>query len=298
MDIKIINYTSLSELKELADKNNLSIGEYVLEEEVLSMEVSRDEIIDRMRKQYQVMQDSINDGISKPTKLKIEIQDQGKLFLNYAESGKSLFGECIGKVIARAIAVAELNASMGRICASPTAGSCGIFPSVLITMSEKYNFSEEAIIKAMFAAAGVGLIISNTMSISGALGGCQAECGTATAMAAAALTELLGGNNDKILNSIAISIKNIEGLICDPVASLVECPCIKRNASGAVSAILAADMAISGIKSIIPVDEVLLAAKSVGDKMDGAFKETAEGGLANTETGKAYFNKIFLSKNC
>lgn len=296
MNIKVIKYTTLKELKELADKNNLSIGEYVLEEQILSMEISRDEIINRMRKQYQVMKESINDGLNKPTKLKIEDQDQGKMFLKYVESGKSIFGDTIGKVIARAIAVAELNASMGRICASPTAGSCGIFPAVIVTMSEKFNFKEEDIIKSMFAAAGIGIVIANTMSIAGAIGGCQAECGAATAMAAAALTELLGGSNDKILNAVAISIKNIEGLVCDPVASLVECPCIKRNAHGAISAILVADMAISGMNTVIPVDEVLTAAKSAGSKMDSGFRETAEGGLAKTETGKYFWDKIFSSK--
>lgn len=296
MDIKVVNYTSLKELKELADKNNLSIGEYVLEEQILSMEISREEIIDRMRKQYQVMKESINDGLTIPTKLKIEKQDQGKIFLKYVESGKSIFDEFIGKAIARAIAVAELNASMGRICASPTAGSCGILPAVIVTMSEKYNFKEKDIINALFAAAGIGLVIANTMSISGATSGCQAECGAATAMAAASLTELLGGSNDKVLDAAAISIKNIEGLVCDPVASLVECPCIKRNANGAISAILAADMAISGMKSIISIDEVLLSAKEVGMKMASEFRETAEGGLAKTESGRAFWEKIFSSK--
>lgn len=296
MDIKMIRYTSLRELKELADKNNLSIGEYVLEEQILAMGISRNEIISKMEKQYKVMKESIEDGLTKPTKLKIEDQDQGKMFLKYVENNRSIFGETIGKVIARAIAVAELNASMGRICASPTAGSCGIFPAVIVTMSEKYNFKEEDIIKSMFAAAGIGIVIANTMSIAGATGGCQAECGAATAITAAALTELLGGNNIQILDATAISIKNIEGLVCDPVASLVECPCIKRNAHGAISAILAADMAISGMNTVIPVDEVLASAKSVGLKMDSGFKETAEGGLAKTETGSYYWDKIFSSK--
>ena len=281
-----INYSSLKKIADIADGERISFSEAVIQEQMKSLEVSEKVLIDKMEERYQVMKKSIEDGLSKENHLKIEQIGGAKLYNSYVDGGKSLLGSIVGKVASRAMAVSELNASMGKICASPTAGSCGIMPASIITMEEEYKISHDKVIRSLFTSAGIGMVIANIVGVAGATAGCQAECGTATAMAAGTIVEMMGGTNDMILDAVAISIKNIEGLVCDPVAGLVECPCIKRNSSGAVSAVLSADMALAGIKSIIPVDEVLLSMKQVGMKMSSEFKETSLAGLATTETGK------------
>lgn len=288
-----MDYISIKELIDKSEKLKMPIYQVVMEDQAESLDVSIDVLYDRMCDSYKVMCESIDKGFTENSSLKIEQQDASKLFKSYAEEGKSIFGTKIGLVIARAMAVSEVNASMGKIVASPTAGSCGILPACIVSIRDIYGLTEEQIVHSLFTASAVGMVIANVGSIAGATGGCQAECGTAQAMASAAITELLGGNNEQIQNAIAIAIKNIEGLVCDPVAGLVECPCIKRNASGAINSILASDMALAGVKSIIPVDEVILAMKQVGDIMDDRLKETAKGGLAITDTGKALNKKIF-----
>ena len=182
---------------------------------------------------------------------------------------------------------------MGRIVASPTAGSCGILPAAVLTMQAERNIPEHDCVMSLFTASAVGIVIANNASLAGAEGGCQAECGSASAMAAAALTELAGGTPEMIGNAVAIALKNVLGLVCDPVAGLVEIPCIKRNASGVAGAIVAAELALSGIKSAIPADEVITAMKKVGDMISPALKETAEGGLAATPTGRKLYEKVF-----
>ncbi|NLA58510.1 MAG: L-serine ammonia-lyase, iron-sulfur-dependent, subunit alpha, partial [Firmicutes bacterium] len=184
------------------------------------------------------------------------------------------------------LAVAEINASMGRIVAAPTAGSCGILPAALLTVMEEKNIPEDRVILGLFTAGGIGLVISKQATIAGAQGGCQAECGSAAAMAAAAIVEMVQGSPQQAAHACAIALKNVLGLVCDPVAGLVEVPCIKRNAMGVANALVAADLALAGIKSVIPADEVIEAMRSVGSSMPGALKETAEGGLATTPTGK------------
>ena len=288
-----MDYISINELIEKSDKMGKPLYQLVMEDQASTLNVSIDFVYDKMLKAYKAMCDSIDKGFTEKSALKIEQQDASKLFKKYAEDGKSIFGKEIGLVIARAMAISEVNASMGKIVATPTAGSCGILPACLVSIKEIYNLTEEQIVNSLFTASAVGMVIANVSSIAGATGGCQAECGTAQAMAAASIVELLGGSNSQIKNAIAIAIKNIEGLVCDPVAGLVECPCIKRNASGAINAILSADMALSGVESIIPVDEVILSMKQIGDIMDDRLKETAKGGLATTYTGKKLQNKIF-----
>ena len=182
---------------------------------------------------------------------------------------------------------------MGRIVAAPTAGSCGILPAALITMQEEKGCSDHDCVMALFTASAVGMVIANNASLAGAQGGCQAECGSAAAMAAAAIVELAGGTPKMAEHAIAIAIKNILGLVCDPVAGLVEIPCIKRNVSGVSIAFTAAEMALAGIESKIPVDECIQAMKSVGDSMCSALKETALGGLAMTPTGIQYAKRIY-----
>jgi L-serine dehydratase len=211
-----------------------------------------------------------------------------------AVEAKSIFaGEFLGRVMARALAVAEVNACMGRIVAAPTAGSCGILPATILTLKEEKNLSEEQAVMGLFTAAGIGMVIAKRASISGAEGGCQAECGSASAMAAAAMVELVGGTPGMAAQACAIAMKNTLGLVCDPVAGLVEVPCIKRNAGGAANAIVAAELALAGIESTIPVDEVIAAMKSIGDTMPSSLKETALGGLAATPTAKSITKTLY-----
>ena len=193
----------------------------------------------------------------------------------------------------RALAVSELNAAMGRIVAAPTAGSCGILPAAIVTMQEEYSLDEYDCVMALFTASAVGLVIGNNASLAGASGGCQAECGSASAMAAAAIVELAGGTPQMSGEACAIAIKNILGLVCDPVAGLVEIPCIKRNAGGVTTAFMAAELALAGITSHIPADETILAMKRIGDTMPASLRETAEGGLAMTPTGQALNTRVF-----
>lgn len=283
-----INYSSLKKIADIANSEKNSFSDVVIREQSSSLEVSEKVLLEKMEERYLVMKKSIEDGLAKENQLKIEQVGGAKIYNTYVKSGKSLLGDILGKVASRAMAVAELNASMGKICASPTAGSCGIMPASIISIEEFYKVPHDKVIKALFTSAGIGMVVANVMGVAGATAGCQAECGTATAMAAGTIVEMLGGTNDMILDAVAISLKNIEGLVCDPVAGLVECPCIKRNSSGAVSAVLAADMALAGIKSIIPADEVILSLKQVGMKMSPELKETSLAGLATTKTGKNF----------
>ena len=187
----------------------------------------------------------------------------------------------------------EFNAAMGRIVAAPTAGSCGILPAALLTMQAEKQIPERDCVMSLFTASAVGMVIANNASLAGAQGGCQAECGSAAAMAAAAIVELAGGTPKMAEHAIAIAIKNILGLVCDPVAGLVEIPCIKRNASGVAGAFVAAELALAGIESAIPADEVIWTMKKVGDAMSSTLKETAEGGLAATPTGRRLHEHVF-----
>ena len=205
----------------------------------------------------------------------------------YSEEGKSLTGSFLSGALYRALAVSELNASMGRIVAAPTAGSCGILPAALITMQVEKGCSDHDCVMALFTASAIGMVIANNASLAGAQGGCQAECGSAAAMAAAAITELAGGTPHMVSQAVAIALKNILGLVCDPVAGLVEIPCIKRNVIGAMNAVSCADMALAGVVGHIPADEVIDAMAEVGAAMSNDLRETGIGGLAGTPTGKA-----------
>ena len=196
-------------------------------------------------------------------------------------------------VMAEALKTAECNACMKRIVAAPTAGSCGILPSALLTLQEEKNISDKDLVMALFTASAVGIVIATNASVAGAAGGCQAECGAASAMAAAAMVELCGGTPKQCEHACAIALKNILGLVCDPVAGLVEIPCIKRNAGGVGNALVAAELALAGVESHIPADEVIVAMKKIGDTMSSTLKETAEGGLAVTPTGKKLCEKVF-----
>jgi L-serine dehydratase len=219
--------------------------------------------------------------------------DEGYLMKKYAEKDGGLMGKPMSRAVSRALAVSNCNAAMGKIVATPTAGSCGILPGCLITAYKERQMPKKDIVMSIFTAAAFGMIIAQKASIAGAQGGCQAECGSASGMAAAALVELMGGTPQMCADALAIAIVNQEGLVCDPVAGLVEIPCIKRNASGVVIAFSSADMALAGIEAKIPADECIDAMREVGDAMSRDLKETATGGLAATPTGKKYRAQVF-----
>ena len=217
---------------------------------------------------------------------------EGGKMQSYSEGGNMLCGDFMGKAMITALKMAESNACMRRIVAAPTAGSCGVIPAVLITYYEMKKVEKKEILKALFVAGGIGEVIAQKASISGAQGGCQAEIGSASAMAAGALVFLQRGSDEQICHAAALALKGLLGLVCDPVAGLVEIPCVKRNVLGCVNAISCADMAMAGITSKIPPDEVIDAMQEVGAKMDSAFRETALGGLAATKTGQEIARKL------
>lgn len=238
-----------------------------------------------MASRLQVFHESIEAGL----------QDQGKSVSGLVggdaykmlQSPAKLLGSLSRKAAIYALAVSEANAKMFKIVACPTAGSCGIVPAVMTAVAEEIGTDQKVSVNALFTAAGIGAVVSRNASVAGAVGGCQAECGTAAAMAAAAAAEMAGGTNDEIINAFALCMKNTLGLACDPVAGLVEVPCVKRNACYAVMAVSAAEMALAGIRSVIPPDEVIEAMAEIGRIMPVALKETSDGGLARTATGKA-----------
>ena len=213
----------------------------------------------------------------------------------YVQSGKTICGDYIGQVIAQALEMGESNACMKCIVAAPTAGSCGVLPAVLLPYQQREGLSDEAMVRAMYVAGAIGQVVAAKASIAGAAGGCQAEIGTASAMGAAALCYLGGGDAQAVCHAAAIAIKAMLGLVCDPIAGLVEVPCVKRNAAGAVIAMSSADMALAGIRSAVPPDEVILAMREVGDKMDVSLKETGVGGVAGTPFGQKIAEKMGMA---
>lgn len=289
----MLKYDSIQELVDAAISSNTSLGSLILKDQAEQMELSEEEIYARMDKSFEVMEQSVQKGYKKTLKSTSGLTGgDAYIMKEYAQTG-GICGSFMTGAMARAIAVSEYNAAMGKIVAAPTAGSCGIMPGCLVSLLEGKNIEREKIIHAMFTAAGFGIVIAKRASIAGAQGGCQAECGSAAAMAAAALVEIYGGSPAQSADACAIALKNQLGLVCDPVAGLVEIPCIKRNVAGVMIAFSAADMALAGISSKIPVDEVVDAMKEVGDALPCSLKETAKGGLANTPTGRKMTESIF-----
>ncbi len=281
-------------LIEICEKENLTIWEYTLRSEVEKSGLSSEEVFEKMRKSLNVMQSSASYGLDNDVQSVSGLIGGDALKLNrYASEGPTLTGGFMVRAIARALSCSEVNAAMGRIVACPTAGSCGIVPATIISAGEQLNKSEDDLVKALLTASGVGMIIAKNATVSGAEGGCQAECGSAAAMASAAVVEMMGGSVSKALNAAAIVIKNILGLVCDPVAGLVEVPCAKRNAAGTVSALTTADMVMSGVESKIPFDDTVLAMYKVGKQLPPSLRETAEGGVAVTPTGLKLKQQVF-----
>ena len=287
-------YKSIEELVNTANEEGTTISEITLIDQAFSMECTQERVLERMAFQYEVMKSAVENGLNPNIRSTSGLTGGDAYRLKVVrDEEKTLCGTFFSGALMRAVSVAEVNASMGRIVAAPTAGSCGILPGAIITMQKERNLSDDACVKALLTASAIGMVIAKNASLSGAEGGCQAECGSAAAMAAGALVELAGGTPEQISNAVAIAIKNILGLVCDPVAGLVEIPCIKRNAAGVANAIVAAEMALADIKSAIPADEVIMAMKQVGDKMSTSLKETAEGGLAKTPTAERLCVQVF-----
>lgn len=275
-----------SEMIEICNKENISIAEYTIRREIESTGVSREELNRKMRENLRVMINSSKEAMDREV-LSISglIGGDALKLRKYFEEKETLCGDFLVKAMARALSCSEVNAAMGKIVAAPTAGSCGIIPAAVITAGEKLKKSEEDMVNALFTASGVGILIAKNATLAGAEGGCQAECGSAAAMAAAAIVEMMGGTPKMAFDAGAMVLKNIEGLVCDPIAGLVEIPCAKRNVSGAVSALAMADVAMAGVESKIPFDDTVLSMYKIGKNLPMELRETALGGLAVTPCG-------------
>lgn len=287
-------FYTIKDLVEQAEQGfDGNVAELMITTEIEMTGRSREEIIYIMSKNLEVMKSSVVNGLTGSKSISGLTGGDAVKIDNYLKKGKTLSDTTILTAVRNAMAVNELNAKMGLVCATPTAGSAGCLPAVLSTAIDKLNLTPKEQLDFLFTAGAFGLVIGNNASISGAEGGCQAEVGSASAMAAAALVKVAGGTAFQASQAVALVIKNMLGLICDPVAGLVEVPCVKRNALGSSFALVAADMALAGIQSQIPVDEVIDAMYQVGSALPTAFRETAEGGLAATPTGRKISKEIF-----
>ncbi|CAH0215890.1 L-serine dehydratase, alpha chain [Peribacillus sp. Bi96] len=286
-------FRNVAELVELADSKQKKISALMIEQEMEVTGKSREQIIYQMGVNLDVMEQAVEKGLQGVRSVSGLTGGDAVLLQNYIKSGNSLSGEMLLDAVSKAVATNEVNAAMGTICATPTAGSAGVVPGTLFALQNKLKPSREEKIEFLFTAGAFGFVVANNASISGAAGGCQAEVGSASGMAAAAIVEMAGGTPAQSAEAMAITLKNMLGLVCDPVAGLVEVPCVKRNAMGAANAMVAADMALAGITSRIPCDEVIDAMYKIGQTMPSALRETAQGGLAATPTGRELEAKIF-----
>ena len=285
---------SMDYLLDESAKNNLSLGQIVLREEVRETGASAESILEKLSRTWRVMKEAASAGIATDLKSVSGLTGgDAARYYNHIRNRKNLLGGMEAKAVAYALATSGYNAAMGVIAAAPTAGSAGILPGVLLAAQEEYGFQDRDALDALLTAGGVGAVTAARASLSGAAGGCQAECGTAAAMAAAALSDVMGGSARQCVNAAALAMKNSLGLVCDPVAGLVEVPCIKRNGIYAVLAIAAADLSLAGIESFVPLDEVIDAMYQIGCGMPACVRETGEGGLAATATGLAAKRRLF-----
>lgn len=284
---------NIEDLVEFCESENITISEAMLRFEEQRSQLSEEEILANMKRHYLVMKDAVKQGIEGVVSHSGMTGNDAKKMHNYLQTKNSLIGDTLAKAISYAIATNETNAAMGLVCATPTAGSAGVLPASMIALQEHLNLSDDEVVKHMFCAGAIGYIIANNAFISGAAGGCQAEVGSASAMSAATLVEACGGSVQMSVHAMAIALKNMLGLACDPVAGLVEVPCIKRNAAGVSNAFCAAQMALVGIESKIPPDEVIDAMYKIGIALPLTLKESALGGLADTKTGRAWRNKLW-----
>ena len=280
-------FTSLEDIVEKSKREKKPVSELMIEQEIELNGVSRSAVEKLMKRNLTVMMQAVEEGLAGVSSKTGLTGGDAKKLKEYIDSGNSITGADFLTGVAAAIATNEVNASLGLICATPTAGSAGVLPGCVHALKQKFDIDEETQLRMLFTAGAFGFVVA------GAEGGCQAEIGSASAMAAAAIVEARGGDAEMSAHAFSIAMKNMLGLVCDPVAGLVEVPCVKRNAAGASIALMAADMALAGIKSRIPADEVLESMYRIGLEMSTTLKETAKGGLAITKTGEKYRSLLF-----
>ena len=290
-----MKFSSSTELVLYCRNNNLTLNAFSLSEEIINTGRSYGYIRDYLKNVIRVMQNAVisSQDTTQPSRRGKIIGNDSRKIHDRLGSHNTVCGETIAKAAAYALSTMELNASMGKVVASPTAGSCGVMPAVLMTTKERFALDEETLISGLLAANLVGSLVAKNATISGAEGGCQAEVGTASAMASAAVVHMLGGTPEMVFNAAAMCFKNLLGLVCDPIAGLVESPCAKRNAMGAANALLCAEMSLAGIESIVPFDEVVDAMYRVGRALPPSLRETSMGGLATTKTGVQIQTDLF-----
>lgn len=276
-----------NEIVEICKKDKIHIYDLVLREETKTLKMTEEEMKDKLREILEVMKSSSKETLEKSYGTEYKMIDGfAKMMNDYQKEKDPLTSKFLVRAMAMAFSTSETNANMGTIAAAPTAGSSGIVPAALISAKEKYDLDDEVLINGLLTSIGIGQIIGKYATFAGAEGGCQAECGSASAMAAAAVVEMIGGSPEAALNAASITLINVMGLACDPIAGLVEYPCTFRNASGVMNAFISADMALAGIKSIVPFDEVCQAMGEVGHLLHESIRETGLGGLAGTKTGQ------------
>lgn len=286
-------FKSVKELIEMCEAQDKKIHEIILEQEMEVTGLSEADVYAHMDKNLQTMENALDEGLAGVTSTTGLTGGDAVLIKEYLKTGKSLSGATLLDAVSKAVATNEVNAAMGKICATPTAGSAGVVPGVLFGLKPRLEPTRKDMLNFLLTSGAFGFVVANNASISGAAGGCQAEVGSAAAMAAGATVELAGGTPQQSAEAFAICLKNMLGLVCDPVAGLVEVPCVKRNAAGASNAIVSADMALAGVTSRIPTDEVIEAMYKIGQTMPSALRETGRGGLAGTPTGQRLKQEIF-----
>ncbi|HLR41153.1 MAG TPA: L-serine ammonia-lyase, iron-sulfur-dependent, subunit alpha [Virgibacillus sp.] len=286
-------FRSAAELVELAEKENILISEVMIRQEMDVKNKKRDEVFNEMEKNLNVMEKAIEDSFKGVQSVTGLTGGDAVLIQNYMQEKTPLSGHLMMDAVSKAMGTNEVNAAMGTICATPTAGSAGCVPGTLFAVKNQLHPTREQMIRYLFTSGAFGFVVANNAFISGATGGCQAEVGSAGAMASAAIVEMAGGTPQQSAEAFAMTLKNMLGLVCDPVAGLVEVPCVKRNAGGSSLAIVSADMALAGVTSRIPCDEVIGAMYRIGKTMPATLRETGEGGLADTPTGRFLKEKIF-----
>ncbi len=289
-----MNFNYASELLELCEKNNLPISEVMIRRELANTNTTREEIIEKMTKSLNIMKDAVKAPLKEPIKtMGGLIGGEEKKLLDRLKEGKSLSGSVTTKALAYALGVLEVNTGMGIIVAAPTAGAAGVVPGLLLALQEEFNLSDEVVLNGLFNASAIGYLLMRNASVAGAEAGCQAEVGSASAMAAAAAVEMMGGSPRQCMYAASTALQNLLGLVCDPVAGLVEVPCQARNGIGTTNSLICAEMALAGIGNIIPLDEMIECMYSVGKTMPSELRETALGGCAKTPTG---CSKCYLVK--
>lgn len=288
-----MSYQSMEEAYARCERDGIEFWKAIQLEDAEERDMKVEDSWKQMKGMWQAMLDSIDTYDPSLLSRSGLVGQEGGRMEEYLKKGDTLCGDYMAKVMANALKMGCNNACMKRIVAAPTAGACGVLPAVLVTYYREYGAPEEKMIEAMYVAAGVGQIIANRAYLAGASGGCQAEIGSGSGMAAAAICHVKGGSKEQLGHACAMALKNLMGLVCDPVGGLVEVPCVKRNVGGAVNAMAAAEMALAGITSQIPADQVIDAMKEVGDRMDVSLKETGIGGVAGSARAQEVVAKIF-----